>query len=441
MKKALIITYYWPPSGGAGVQRWLKFAKYMREFGWEPIIYTPENPERPAIDHSLEKDIPENITVLKTKIVEPYSVYKRFVGRKKEDTIKSGFLSEKKNPSLAEKISVWIRGNLFIPDARKFWISPSIKYLTGYLSKNPVDVVISTGPPHSMHLIALGLKKKLNLTWVADFRDPWTHIDYYNDLMLTRRSDQKHKALELEVLQQTDQVVVVSDGMRKLFETIHQRKYEVITNGFDEDDLPAEIPEPDKKFSIAHIGSMPKSRNPETLWRVLSEMVNADPEFAADLEIKLVGQADWLVLESLKNHQLEKFLNLIHYLPHDRVIEEQMKSAVLLLLINNTPNAKMILTGKFFEYLAARRPILCIGPEDGDAAGIIKSAQSGYIAEFSEEEILKEHLNRLYLEYKQNEGNKNNFELIQKYSRKELTRRLIELIDNKTSCIDREKKE
>jgi glycosyltransferase involved in cell wall biosynthesis len=428
MKKALIITYYWPPSGGAGVQRWLKFAKYMREFGWEPVIYTPENPERPAVDHSLEKDIPENITVLKTKIVEPYSFYKRFVGRKKEDTIKSGFLSEKKNPSPAEKIAVWIRGNLFIPDARKFWITPSIKFLSRYLQQNPVDVVISTGPPHSMHLIALGLKKKLNLTWVADFRDPWTHIDYYNDLMLTRRSDQKHKALELEALTQADQVVVVSEGMKTLFKSIHNRNYHVITNGYDADDLPAEVPEPDKKFSIAHIGSMPKSRNPETLWRVLSEMVNADPEFAADLEIKLVGQADWLVLESLKNHQLEKFLNLIHYLPHDRVIEEQMKSAVLLLLINNTPNARMILTGKFFEYLAARRPILCIGPEDGDAAGIIEETGSGMMASWEEFEKTKNHIKKLYSNYKRQKQSPP-VGAIEDYSRRNLSRKLIALLE------------
>jgi glycosyltransferase involved in cell wall biosynthesis len=428
MKKVLIITYYWPPSGGAGVQRWLKFAKYLPEFGWEPVIYTPENPERPAVDHSLEKDIPENITVLKTKIVEPYSVYKRFVGRKKEDVIKTGFLSEKKNPSLAETISVWIRGNLFIPDARKFWIKPSIKFLSRYLQSNPVDVIISTGPPHSMHLIALGVKNKLNVPWLVDFRDPWTHIDYYNDLMLTRRSDQKHKALELEVLKQADQVVVVSEGMKRLFKTIHNRDYHVITNGYDADDLPAEVPEPDKKFSIAHIGSMVKSRNPETLWRVLSEMVNVDPQFAADLEIKLVGQADRVVLESLKKHNLEKYLNLIHYLPHNQVIKEQMKSAVLLLLINDTPNAKMILTGKFFEYLAAGRPILCIGPEDGDAANVLRIINAGFIADHTNQKTLKEHLKTLFSRFKEMKPNAKSVS-IEKYSRYNLTYKLTQILN------------
>ena len=210
MKKVLIITYYWPPSGGAGVQRWLKFVKYLRGFGWEPIVYTPENPEAPATDESLLKDIPDNLTVLRTRIWEPYSLYKNFIGQKKGETINAGFLSEKKKPGIAEKISVWIRGNWFIPDARKFWIKPSIIFLSQYLKNNPVHAVVSTGPPHSMHLIALGLKKQLHLPWLADFRDPWTNIDFYDKLMLTKFSNEKHKRMELEVLKNADKVVVVS---------------------------------------------------------------------------------------------------------------------------------------------------------------------------------------------------------------------------------------
>ncbi|MBE9481851.1 MAG: glycosyl transferase family 1, partial [Bacteroidetes bacterium] len=175
MKKVLIITYYWPPSGGAGVQRWLKFVKYLREFGWEPIVYTPENPEAPDIDNSLEKDIPDNLTVIKRKIWEPYTAYKKFIGQEKEQKINAGFLSENKKPKLSENISVWIRGNFFIPDARKFWIKPSVKFLTNYLKNNPVDAMISSGPPHSMHMIALGLKQRLGIPWLADFRDPWTN--------------------------------------------------------------------------------------------------------------------------------------------------------------------------------------------------------------------------------------------------------------------------
>src|SRR5687768_13552946 len=186
-KKVLIITYYWPPSGGSGVQRWLKFVKYLRDYGWEPIVYTPSNPESPVNDDSLAKDIPSGITILKTEIREPYGLYKKFIGRKKDEKISAAFLTEKKKPKLAERIAVWIRGNFFIPDARKWWIGPSVSFLSDYLSKNKEDAIVSTGPPHSMHLIALGLKNlpapkeslrtgkagKLNIKWLADFRDPW----------------------------------------------------------------------------------------------------------------------------------------------------------------------------------------------------------------------------------------------------------------------------
>ena len=190
MKKVLIITYYWPPSGGAGVQRWLKFVKYLREFGWEPIVYTAENPEVPVIDETLTKDIPEGITVLRTKVWEPYQIYKRLSGRKQSDRIQTAFLSEKKKPGTIENLSIWIRGNFFIPDARRFWIKPSVKYLSRYLNDNPVDLIISTGPPHSMHLIAMHLKGKTQIPWLADFRDPWTNIDFYHQLKLSRSADQ-----------------------------------------------------------------------------------------------------------------------------------------------------------------------------------------------------------------------------------------------------------
>ena len=240
MKKVLIITYYWPPSGGAGVQRWLKFVKYMRQFGWEPVVYTAENPEIPVVDTSLEKEIPEGITVLKIPIWEPYSIYKKFIGRKKEDKINASFLSETKKAGLTEKISVWIRGNFFIPDARRFWIKPSIKFLETYLSENKIDYVISSGPPHSMHLIALGLKRKFPLLkWLADFRDPWTNIDFYEKLMLTPMADKKHHRLELSVIKSADCVLSIGSSMSEEFKEMYKAsgginfsKFKVITNGF-----------------------------------------------------------------------------------------------------------------------------------------------------------------------------------------------------------------
>lgn len=429
MRKVLIISYYWPPSGGAGVQRWLKFTKYLREFGWDPVIYTPENAEIPVIDKSLEKDIPKNTTVLKTKIWEPYSFYKTFIGKKQNEKINASFLSENKKPKLTEKISVWIRGNLFIPDARKFWIKPSIKYLNAYLKNNPVDAIISSGPPHSMHLIALGIKQKFpSIKWIADFRDPWTNIDFYPELMLTSSSDKKHKYLEKKVLKHADSVLSIGHGMNEEFKQIlgnHPGKFSVITNGFDEDDVFKEELEKDKKFSIAHIGTLVKSRNPETLWKVLKTLVETNENFKNDLEIKLVGKVDYFVNERLKLYGLENYVRRIDYLPHNEVIKEQQKTKALLLLVNNTPNAKSILTGKIFEYLAANVPVLAIGPTDGDLAEILNKTQSGFISDFNDEMKLKENILRIYSN-PQFQPNKNE---ILKFSRRELTKTLSELLN------------
>ena len=268
MRKILIITYYWPPCGGAGVQRWLKFVKYLREFNYEPIIYTVENGEFPETDESLIQDIPDNLIVLKKKIWEPYKWYKIFIKQNKDQRINAAFLTEKKKPQFLEKISVWIRGNFFIPDARKFWIKPSARFLIKYLSENPVKLIISTGPPHSMHLIAYRIKKKLNLPWISDFRDPWTNIDFYNDLMLTKRANKKHNLLEHKVIHYSDLILTVSKTIRKEFVFMNARQVEVITNGYDNDDIQSGKINLDDKFSLVHIGSLVKTRNPETLLKV-----------------------------------------------------------------------------------------------------------------------------------------------------------------------------
>jgi glycosyltransferase involved in cell wall biosynthesis len=433
MKKALILTYYWPPAGGAGVQRWLKFVKYMREFGWEPIVYTAENGEMPVIDHSLEKDVPKNVKVIRTKIWEPYSFYKTFIGRKKEDKINPSFLSENKKSSFTEKISVWIRGNFFIPDARKFWIKPSVKHLKAYLKNNPVDAIVSSGPPHSMHLIALELKKEFpNVKWIADFRDPWTEIDFYDQLMLSSSADKKHKKLELEVLDKADSVLSIGEGMSHGLQRIYGKnpeKFSVITNGYDEEDLFKGPLEKDNKFSIAHIGTLVKSRNPETLWKVLSELVSENENLKKDLEIKLVGKVDIHVKESIAKFGLEGYVKRIEYLPHSEVIKEQQKTKVLLLLVNQTPNAKAILTGKIFEYLAASVPILAIGPPEGDLARVLKATNSGLISDFNDQASLKKNILDLY------SGKAMNFNQheIKKYSRRELTRKLTDLLNKITA--------
>jgi glycosyltransferase involved in cell wall biosynthesis len=434
MKKVLILTYYWPPSGGAGVQRWLKFVKYLQQYNWEPIVYTAENGELPEIDASLEKDIPKNITILKTPIWEPYNAYKTLIGQKKDQKINAAFLNEKKKGGLMSAIAVWVRGNFFIPDARKFWIKPSIRYLDSYLQQHNVDAIISSGPPHSMHLIAKALKQKHpHIKWVADFRDPWTNIDFYADLKLSSFADKKHKRLEKEVLKESDAVISVGQLMSE--ELVHinggqKEKFHVITNGYDEEDLSKNKIEKDKKFSIAHIGTLVRTRNPKGLWKVLSELVKENEAFKDALEIKLVGKLDIAVKESIEEFGLSSYVNKIDYLPHDKVIEEQQRSRVNLLLVNQTPNAKSILTGKFFEYLSAGAPILAIGPPDGDLALILNQTKAGKISDFKDTHSLKENVYELFMDQNltRNEGE------IKNYSRKNLTKKLADILNDLTKA-------
>jgi glycosyltransferase involved in cell wall biosynthesis len=434
MKRVLIITYYWPPSGGAGVQRWLKFVKYLRNYGWEPVVYTAGNPEAPALDHSLMKDVPEGIEVIRQLIWEPYTFYRKFVGLKKGDKISAGFLNEKKNPGFAEKIAVWLRGNLFIPDARRFWIKPSVEFLSKYLKQHPVDAIVSTGPPHTTHVIALGIKKKLGLPWLADFRDPWTKIDFYEKLMLTPMADRRHHQLEKAVLSAADKIVTVSWNWAKEFNSLGAANTEVITNGFDPEDFPDINPDKPASFLITHIGSLNKDRNPEFLWRVLGQMAKSDDAFSHLLKIRFIGKTDFSVFESLDRNGLSGFSEKIDYLPHDEALRLSAGSAVLLLLINNTPNSLGIIPGKVFEYLATRRPVLCIGPLAGDSARIVKETNSGPVVGFDDEAGLRSALQELFSQYISGAQQQNN-SAIDHYSRKVLTGNIAGLLNQMTTSI------
>ena len=421
-KRVLIITYYWPPAGGAGVQRWLKFVKYLPGFGWDPVVYTAENGEFPVLDHSLEKDIPPGTTIIRKKIFEPYLFYKKFIGQKPEEKISAGFLSQSDKPPQKEKIARWIRGNLFIPDARKFWIRPSIRFLTKYLQENPVDVMVSTGPPHSMHLIGLGLKKKLNIPWITDFRDPWTNIDFYDELQLTKRADKKHRRLEEKVLRSADAVVAVTRSMQEEFAGKGAKNTFFIPNGYDPDDFTEQAPVNPKKFRIVYIGSINPARNPEVLWHVLKELTK-DPAFAEELEILLIGKTDISVRKSLKEKDLEKYTVLQDYLPHEDIFRVEREAAVLLLLINRTSNAKGIITGKIFEYLTSGRPVLSIGPPDGEAARILEETNTGTTVAPDDQEALKKTILNLFAAYKKGllMTEPRNLE---KFSRKTLTQKM-----------------
>ena len=419
-KKVLIITYYWPPAGGSGVQRWLKFSKYLRDFEIEPVIYTIDNPSYPILDKSSESEIPKDLEILKQAIFEPNSMLSFFGRNNKKES--AGFLNP--NPTFLGKIVQYIRANYFIPDARKFWIQPSVNFLSNYLEKNHIDAIITTGPPHSMHIIGLELKKKLGIKWISDFRDPWTEIDYFQQLPLTKKATKKHQDLEQEVLINSDMVVVVGETMKDKF-LKHTKRIEVLTNGFDtiETSLTQEL---DEKFSITHVGLMNSDRNPTILWEVLNEISNTNLNFKNDLRIKLIGKLDDAVIQDLKVFD-HNTIETIPYLDHKDISKYQASSQILLLSINEVPSAKGIITGKIFEYLQAKRPILAIGPEDGDAAMILKNTNAGTIVGFKNKTALKATILKLYKDFKEEKLVVKSIN-IEQYHRKNITSQLAEVI-------------
>lgn len=420
MKKVLIITYYWPPAGGPGVQRWLKFVKYLRDYGIEPVVYIPENPSYPIIDEDLEKQVPD-VKVLKHKIFEPYKFAEIF-SKKDTETISSGIIEEEKKQSLIQKSLLFVRGNFFIPDARKFWISPSVKFLSEELKNSDFDAIITTGPPHSLHLIGSKLKEIFGIRWIADFRDPWTQIGYHNKLRLTKNSRRKHERLESEVLNKADDLIVTSFTTQQEFQSKSSTPVHVITNGFDIDLNEEE--NSNGKFELAHVGSLLSGRNPENLWKAVSELLQENASFRDRFQLTLAGRISESVVKSIKEHGLNPYLKNLGYVSHEKAVEIQRNSSVLLLLEIDSEETKGIIPGKLFEYLAAKRPILAVGPMRWDVSRIVEETSSGKVFNYSEKEIIKNYILDCF------EGKRNAFDLsaIAKYHRSKLTEKLTQLI-------------
>ncbi|MGX1930383.1 glycosyl transferase family 1 [Flagellimonas sp. 2504JD4-2] len=427
MNKVLVIAYYWPPAGGPGVQRWLKFVKYLPAFDIQPTVYVPENPTYPIIDEDLIKEVPTGITILRQPIKEPY-VWAGLLSKKRTKTISSGIIKEK-NPSILEKLLLWIRGNLFIPDARKLWVKPSIKFLSKYIADNAIETIITTGPPHSVHLIGLGLKAQHSVQWIADFRDPWTSIGYHKKLRLTSTSQKKHKALESEVLNRADKIVVTSKTTQEEFKSLTQKPIRVITNGYEDQ---ANVNHLDSDFTISHIGSLLTGRNPIDLWETLKELCTENDAFGKALKIQLAGVVGEEVLESISANGLGDYVSKLGYLSHDEVVKTQQKSQVLLLLEIDAKETKGIIPGKLFEYLNAKRPILALGPEGWEAGDIVKSINAGVFYGKKQKEELKTVLLNWFEAYQSGELHCDS-KGIEQYHRKALTDQLANFIQWESS--------
>lgn len=413
LKPILIITYYWPPSGGAGVQRWLKFSKYLPEYGWRPIIFTPENPDFDLKDESLVKDIHPEVEVLKFPIWEPYRIFKKLSGQKE---LKQGQILESSKSSIFKKLTIWIRGNLFVPDPKVFWVKPSVNYLQGILESNEIKHMVTTGPPHSIHLIGMKLKMKVpSLTWVADFRDPWTQWEILHEMKISKPIWRKHQKLEQQVFKVADSLLVTSPSAKEEFKELGARRVEVITNGFDEVDFEVEDTARSDAFVISHVGMLSSQRNPNLLWEGLSQLAAK-----RKIELKLTGIISNEVLAYIEGTEnLKPVLKVQDSIPHKELAGLYAESSILLLIQTQTNRLQTQLPGKLFEYLQAKKPILCIGDPNSDLAKILTETDSGECFSYHDQAGITEFLERVVSGEQQL-----TFKNIDQFSRKKLTERL-----------------
>lgn len=425
-KKVLIIAYYWPPAGGPGVQRWLKFTKYLPDFGWEPTVFIPENPSYPIVDETLEKDVSKDLHVIKTKIWEPYQLAEIF--GKDNKKFKAGQFDVGENQSWKSKLSIWVRGNFFIPDARVFWVKPSVDFLKKFLRENHYDALATTGPPHSMHLIGLELKKEFpNLKWIADFRDPWTEISYYKHLKLTQWADKKHRALEQQVFSNADVTLATSYTDAENFKRKGANAI-CITNGYEQDSNGENLKQDQsKKFVLSYIGVLEQLRNPEVLWQVLDELISEDKDFQKHFQLKFIGRIDNKILAKIDNSPLGHLVVNRGYVSHaESNLEMRMSD---LLLITNFPDesSKGIIPGKIFEYLASGKHILSFGPEDSDVKRILEETDAGQHFSYNDAVALKAFILKCYLQWKSGKYHRN-ITNIEQFSRRNLTKKLAEIL-------------
>ncbi|MBR2065227.1 MAG: glycosyltransferase family 4 protein [Bacteroidales bacterium] len=438
MKRVLIISYYWPPTGGSGVQRWVKFAKYLPEEGWQPVIYTPENPEQLAVDTTLEAEIPVETEIIKTHITEPYGLYKKFLRRSghSKEAVEVNPVNAQ-NKSFAQKAAMWVRGNFFRPDPRCLWIRPSVKFLKKYLKEHPVDLIVSTGPPQSMHMIGLRLAEGTGLPWIADFRDPWTKIFYFKHLSMTKTTERWHEKMEKKVLDNASAVVAVSPLVQKDFQSMTKTPVELITNGFDECDFPqGECHEadggPDRDFIITHTGLFAADGNPTTLWEVLSERCSKDEKFKKHLKIKLIGKTDDQIKNAIAEAGLKDNVIDMGYQPHAKAIEEQRTASLLILPLRKEPEYKAVLPGKLFEYLASLRPVLGIGQPDGAMSMILDSTKAGVVLDWEDKASIGKFIEQCWKKHLEGRLTASDADISQ-FSRRNLTRRMAQLFEKLTS--------
>jgi len=420
MNKVLIITYYWPPSGGAGVQRWLKFAKFLPEFGWEPVILTvdPQYAAYPVTDNSLAGDLSPALRVFKTPAVDYFSIY-----RKDKSKIPTAGFANSLDNTLKEKILRFVRGNFFIPDPRKGWNKNALLKACEIIDNEGIKHIVTTSPPHSTQLIGLKIKKRFpGIKWIADLRDPWTDIYYYKHFYPTIISKWIDSGYERSVLKNADRIITVGASLKNTFSSKVngiESKITVIENGYDESDFDGSKENNSGRFTITYVGTL-SDIYPVTGF--LTALRSFNPE-GKDFLIRFVGTVSEKVKEQIIAGIPEIFLEFISYVEHNEAVKYMISSSALLLIIPSHQSSKSIITGKLFEYLASGKPILCLGPAEGDAATIIEKCKSGITSDYYDAEKISDFLGNL----NKNSGSPD-MKSVKEYSRIRLTEKVSEVL-------------
>ena len=403
LKKVLVISYYWPPSGGPGVQRVLKFCKYLNKFGWEPIVLTVKDGDFPAKDYSLNEEA-KTTKVYYAKSISLHRFYNWIAGRK---TTPTHNLSSSNKDSIIVKLFRWIRNNLIVPDGRIGWYPNAVKIGSSIINSNDIRVIFSSAPPYTAHLIAMKLSKKHSIPWVADFRDPWVDrfYNYENKrLWLTKLVD---SSLEKKVINNASALTTVS----KTISGYYEKPFCVIPNGYDEEDFTSVNEKEKNTVVISYLGTMTKSQNPSMFFQSINEL-NLNQE---KYRIDLIGNIHPDIKSYIQNNKYDNFIKIKPYRPHKDAIRKMCNSDFLLLVIPNTKKNMGIVTGKLFEYIRSMRKIIMIGPPNSDAAKIIAQTNSGVCFDYNEKNKIK----RLLME--NNLPTTSNY---QQYSRESLTKTL-----------------
>ena len=430
MKKVLIFTYYWPPAGGIAVQRFMKFAKYLPQHGWEPIIVTVKEGSYPFADETLAKELAPDLRVYKTDTFEPFELYNLLRG-KKGKTIPQVMVAQQGKKSFFQRFSEYIRANFFIPDARMGWKSYALKQASEIIEGEKIDAIITTGPPHSTHLIGMELQKKYGIKWIADFRDPWTGIFYNQFLPRTKSSREKDSRLETEVLQSADCTVVISNGMKTMFAD-RAKRIQTIYNCYDDEKFskPTSPGVPEKGFLFTYTGSFLATQDVPRLWEAFAELKQQCPE----LKLLIIGNADDVVKRSITKAGIDDLVIYKSYMPHKEVVNYMWYSQMLLFLLANVADNKLLMTGKIFEYLPTGTELMGIGPVDGSAQDVLTISKRPPIIDYEDKESMKSRILTAYTAWaKDGKGNKYYDPAYKYFSASNITGQLAELLNELSS--------